>query len=88
MMPPKTIKQVRVFVGLVNYYWDIWSKRSHLLQPLTALISNKVTFKWTDVEQNLLGKIKRIVARDTLSIYPDFNKRFYIHTYDSYFQLG
>ena len=31
--PPKNQKQVRSFIGLVKYYSDMWSKRSHLLQP-------------------------------------------------------
>ena len=77
VMPPINIKQVRAFVGLVNYYRYIWS---HLLQPLTALTSTKIKFKWTDVEQKAFNKIKRIVARDTLLIYPYFNEHFDIHT--------
>ena len=88
MTQPKTIIQVCTLLVLVNDYRYIWSKLSHSLQPLTALTSNKVTFKWTYVEQNLFEKNKRIVARDTLLIYPDFNKSFDIHTYASYFQLG
>ena len=50
------------FIGLVNYYKDMWAKRSHLLHHLTALTPNKVKFKWTDVEQKAFGKIKYIVA--------------------------
>ena len=33
-------------------------------------------------------KIKRIIARDTLLIYPYFNKRFDVHADASDFQLG
>ena len=66
----------------------MWARRSNLPQPLTALTSTKVKFKWTDVEQKAFDKIKRIVARDTLLIYQDFNKHFYLHTDASYFQLG
>ena len=66
----------------------MWGKRSHLLQPLTALTSNKVKFKWTHVEQKLSSEIKQLFTRDALLIYPDFNKRFDIHTDDSKFQLG
>ena len=88
MTPPKTIKQLCAFVGLVNYYRYVLAKRSYLLQPLTSLTSIKVKFKWIDVEQKAFNKIIQKVARDTLLIYPYFNKRFYIHTDASYFQLG
>ena len=48
----------------------------------------KVNFKWTNVEQKAFDDIKRAVAHDTLLAYPDFNKRFDIHTYASNHQLG
>ena len=88
MEPPKNQKQVRLLIGLLNYYMDLWSKWSHLLQPLTALTSKKVNFIWTFVEQKPFNEIKQIVTRDILLIYPDFNKRCDIHTYASELQLG
>ena len=33
MTPPKYIIQARAFVGLVNYYRYMWTRRPHLLQP-------------------------------------------------------
>ena len=86
-MLPKNSRQVPVFVGLVKYYRDMWARRSYLLQPLTALTSTNIEFKWTYVKQKEFDKIKQIVARDTLLIYPDFNERFEIHTDTSRFQL-
>ena len=88
MTPPKNIKHVRSFVGLVNYYRDTCDIRSYLLQPLTALTSTNIEFKWTYVEQKEFDKIKQIFACDTLLIYTDFNEHFYIHTDASDFQLG
>ena len=66
----------------------MWSKRPHLLQPLTALTSKKIKFKWTCVDQKYFDEIELIVPRDTLLIYPNFNKRFDIHTYASEFHTG
>ena len=40
------------------------------------------------VKQDAFDKIKRIMARDTLLTYPDFNETFKIHTDASAFQLG
>ena len=39
MTPTKNKKQVRMFIGMINYYMDMWSRRSHLLHPLTSLTS-------------------------------------------------
>ena len=88
MTPQKHTREVRDFVGLVNYYRYMWSIRSHLLHHLTSLTSHKVKFKWTDVEQKAFYDIKRTVSHDTLLAYPDFNKHFDIHTDARKYQLG
>ena len=66
----------------------MWPRWSHTLAPLTELTYIKRNFKWAQVEQEYFDKVKRIVARDTLLTYPDFNKSFKIHTDASAFQLG
>ena len=50
LAPPTTKKQLRRFIGLVNFYRDMWQHRSTLLAPLTKLTSKSVPWKWTDVE--------------------------------------
>ena len=75
MKPPTRQKQVRGFIGLLNYYRDVWDRRSHLIHPLTSLTSNKVKLKCTDVEQKVFDYIKCSVAQDTLLAYPYFNRR-------------
>ena len=88
MKPPTPRKEVRKFMDVINYYHNMWPRRSHALSPLTRLTYIKRKFKWTKVEKNDLNKIKPIVARNNLSTYPDFNETFKIHTIDSAFQLG
>jgi hypothetical protein len=74
--PPTTQKQVRSFIGLINYYQDMWPRRSETLAPLTHLTSKDVPFQWTDVEQQAFEKMKAIVCCKVLLLYPDFNKPF------------
>ena len=43
---PKNRKQLRSFIGIVNYYRDMWFRRSHILAPLAALTSKTVKWSW------------------------------------------
>ena len=88
LQPPKTVKQVRHFLGLVNYYRDVWRRRSHILAPLTDLTKKNKTFKWGSDEQTAFEKIKTIVSRETLLSFPDFTQMFHVYTDASKKQLG
>ncbi len=85
---PKNKKELRHFIGIVNYYRDMWIRRSDVLAPLTALTSKEAKWRWTDVEQNAFDKMKNIISHETLLAYPNFNKPFDIHTDASHQQLG
>ena len=88
IQPPTNISTLRSFVGLINFYRDMWQHRSHLLAPLTTLLSKNIKWRWTDVEQRAFDDIKLMISRDVLLAYPDFSKPFEIHTDASKFQLG
>ena len=85
---PKTRKELRQFIGIVNYYRDMWFRRSELLAPLTSLTSNKVKFEWLSTHQQAFEKIKKVIGTEVLLSYPDFNKPFQIYTDASDHQLG
>jgi hypothetical protein len=63
---PQTRKQLRGFVGMMNFYRDMWKERPSLLAPLTALTSKKIPFKWTDENQLSFAAIKRVIGREVL----------------------
>ncbi len=90
MQRPTNKTEVRHFVGMVQYYRDLWPRRSHILLPLTELTkgSKKGPIAWTDECEQAFTEMKRLFARDTLLAYPDFNKKFTIYTDASDFQLG
>jgi hypothetical protein len=73
---------------MVNYYRDMWVHHSELLLPLTKLTSSKQKFVWTDVKQTTFDNVKKLMSKEVMLAYPDFNKPFVIHTDASHLQLG
>ena len=85
---PKTKRQLRKFIGIVNYYRDSWIRRSDLLAPLTTLSGKKAKWKWTPVHTKAFETMKKVVANQVQLAFPDFNKPFQIYTDASDTQLG
>ena len=73
---------------MINFYRDMWERCSELLAPLTALTSKNVKYDWKDEHQNCFEAIKRVIGREVLLGYPDFNAPFEIHTDASKLPLG
>jgi Reverse transcriptase (RNA-dependent DNA polymerase)/RNase H-like domain found in reverse transcriptase len=88
MAAPTNRRQLRRFIGMVNYYRDMWIRRSDTLAPLTALTSVNSKWEWTDIHQAAFDRMKTILARETVLAYPDFNQPFHLHTDASKYQLG
>ena len=99
--PPKSVKHLRTFLGMVQYYRDLWSQRSHLLAPLTDLISEcghtkttkrhgtkKKSWYWTNEHQVAFEKVKETLARQVMLAYPTYGELFEIYTDASSLQLG
>jgi RNase H-like domain found in reverse transcriptase len=85
---PTTRKELCHFLGIVNYYRDMWFHRSELLGPLSSLTSSKVKFEWLSTHQLAFDKIKKVMETEVLLSYPDFGKLFHIYTDASDHQLG
>jgi hypothetical protein len=46
LAPPSNHKQLKRFLGFINYFEKLWYQCSAILAPLTALSSNNVKFVW------------------------------------------
>ena len=72
---PTTKSQLCSFIGLINYYRDIWKHRSCTLTPLSGITSKQVKWNWSKECQKVFDTIKKLVSRETLLSYPNFQKR-------------
>jgi hypothetical protein len=99
--PPKQVKGICRFLGMVHYYRDHWARCSELLAPLTSLIGEcgqtKVTrakktkkraWHWDEMHQKAFDSVKAAIAKDLALAYTDYSKEFEISFDASSKQLG
>ena len=79
---PKTCKQLRQFIGMINFYRDMWQRISEILTPLTALTPKNVKYDCKDEHQRCFEAIKRVRGREVLLGYPDFNDIMMLQNYN------
>jgi hypothetical protein len=87
---PCNATELRMFIGCVNYYCDMWPSRAHILRPLPdqSGLKKKAPIKWTDEMQKALHKMQLLMAADALEAYSGHNKQFGVYTDAFDFQLG
>ena len=88
MKRPTTQKEVCCFVGMVNFYRDLYPKRAATLAPLTNLCRQKKQFSWEEEQEQAFTKIKDLMAQDAMLTYPQFDKPFIVYTNASEKQIG
>jgi hypothetical protein len=99
--PPTGVRQLKHFLGMVQYYPYLWARRSNMLAPLTSLVgecgqtkstkakgTKKVPWNWDEVYQRAFKQVKATIAKDVILAYPDYSKVFKIYTDASSKQLG
>jgi hypothetical protein len=88
MERPKTKRQLRRFIGMVNYYRYMWKKRSHLLAPLATLAGKNSVFTWTEKHTQAFEAVKAIVSQEVMLSFPDYSQPFELYVDASDKQLG
>ncbi|KAL1454535.1 hypothetical protein WDU94_010771 [Cyamophila willieti] len=60
--PPKTVKQVRQFLGLTGYYRKFSKDYARVAGPMTDLTKKDEPFKWTDSQQKSFDTLKDLLV--------------------------
>ena len=87
---PTNSKQLKQFLGMVNFYQDVWPRCSHILASLAKLSSktSKINWLWTKIHQQAFEESKAMLCKHAMLAYPDFEKPFDLYTDASNLQLG
>jgi hypothetical protein len=62
---------LRMFIGCVICYCDMWPSHAHILKPLNnqSGLKKKAPIKWTDEIQKAFNKMRLLMAADALTAY-------------------
>jgi hypothetical protein len=73
---PKTVRDIRAFVGLAGYYRRHVLNFAGLAKSLTTLTKIDEPFMWTQECQQAFDRLKRVFSTEPFLIYPDFSQPF------------
>lgn len=86
---PKSVKEIRAFLGLIGYYRRFIQNFAKVVQPFTKCLK-----KGAKIDQNngdylqAFHNCKELIMNAPILTYPDFNKTFRITTDSSNFAIG
>ena len=80
MPDPRTVKQVRSFLGMTGYYRQCIPHYAELPQPLTALTKKRRRFDWNSQCQAAFDSLKRALVSDSIFRYPRVDLPYKLYT--------
>jgi hypothetical protein len=84
---PKTLKNLRGFLGLTGYYCKFVWHYGRIASPLIAL-TKKDAFSWTQEETKYFEQLKEVMCKAPILITPDFTKTFIVEYHASRNEIG
>jgi hypothetical protein len=79
-LPPKSVSELRSFLGLANYYRKFIAAYAKQAAPLTDLLKKDKQWHWSDQCQTAFDKLKDAVASEPVLRLPNFEPPFEAYT--------
>jgi hypothetical protein len=85
---PKSVEEVRSFLGTVGYYRRFVRMFSELSHPITSLLQKGVAFSWGAAQQSAFEQLKSAMSQQPVLILPDPSRPYTVTTDASGFAVG
>ncbi|UYV68419.1 hypothetical protein LAZ67_5004277, partial [Cordylochernes scorpioides] len=85
---PKSLKEVRSFLGLSSYYRRFIPNYAHMAQPLNALLKKDSVFSWNIEERHAFEALKSALISEPVLGHFDHSSPTEIHTDASNYGIG
>ncbi|KAL2923900.1 Retrovirus-related Pol polyprotein from transposon 17.6 [Bienertia sinuspersici] len=77
---PKSVHELRSFLGLANYYRKFIKGYSDKVSPLTELLKKGEKWQWTERCRESFDNLKAAISSEPVLKLPEFDKPFEVHT--------
>jgi hypothetical protein len=74
--PPKSIHQIRSFLGLASYYCRFIPDFSRIAKPMTELLKKGVNFVWSEACEKAFHTLRQHLTSAPVLVQPDNSKPF------------
>jgi hypothetical protein len=85
---PKTVKEIKSFLGLLGYYRKFIPQLAKLTKPLTSCLKKGAKIELTPTYIECFKHCQNLLSNDPILQYPDFEKEFNLRTDSSNLALG
>lgn len=85
---PRSVKQIRRFLGMSGWYRKFIRNYASVTAPLTDLLKSNRKFSWNEEAQKAFEELKTILTTAPVLHSPDFSQPFYIHCDASHTGIG
>ena len=85
---PHTVKELRIFLGLTNYYRRFVKDYARLAEPLHRLTRKATPFKWTESCEMAFESLRQHLTNPPILAFPCFTVPFVLHTDASNSAMG
>jgi hypothetical protein len=85
---PRTVRDVRAFLGTAGYYRKFIRDFSAISAPLSELTKDSVKFEWATPHEEAFRRLKVAIAQGPVLILPDPKLPYVVHTDASGFAVG
>jgi transposase InsO family protein len=86
--PPKSVEEIRSFLGTVGYYRKFIRMFSHVAAPITELLQKDKTFHWGQEQQQAFEQLKAAISQQPVLILPDPARPYVVTTDASGYAVG
>ena len=85
---PKNVKDIRKFLGLINYYRRFIKDFAQVARPINTLTRKDVKWQWEEEQQKAFDKLKEIFTTRPVLAAPDLDKEFRVEADASNYTTG